>query len=268
MRIIRFLDDNGQIRFGHDHRDGEATLLTGDIFEAPQDTGHRQKVAKLLAPLQPAAILCIGLNYTQHARETKAELPQYPVLFMKNPAALNHPGDPIVLPPSCMEPPQVDFEVELAIVIGRAAKNVSAANALDYVFGYTIGNDVSARRWQKHGGGGQWVRGKSFDTFCPLGPELVTADLVPDPQQLRLQCFLNGTLMQDANTADMIFSVAELIEYLSNGMTLLPGTVIMSGTPSGVGFARKPPIFLKPGDTLELKIENLGTLYNPVAAAY
>ncbi|KPK00444.1 MAG: 5-carboxymethyl-2-hydroxymuconate isomerase [Desulfobacterales bacterium SG8_35] len=268
MRIIRFLDENGQIRFGHDYRAGEATLLAGDIFAALQDSGHRLKVVKLLAPLQPAAILCIGLNYTQHARETNAELPHYPVLFMKNPAALNHPGDPILLPPSCMEPPQVDFEVELAIVIGRAAKNVSAANALDHVFGYTIGNDVSARRWQKHGGGGQWVRGKSFDTFCPLGPELVTADLVPDPQQLRLQCFLNNRLMQDSNTADMIFSVAELIEYLSTGMTLLPGTVIMSGTPSGVGFARKPPVFLKPGDTLELRIENLGTLCNPVAEAH
>jgi len=267
MRIIRFLDANGQIRFGHDCRNGEATLLSGDLFESLHDSGQRLRVAKLLAPVQPAAILCIGLNYRQHARETNAELPQYPVLFMKNPAALNHPGDPILLPSSCMDPPQVDFEVELAIVIGRAAKNVSAADALNYVFGYTIGNDVSARRWQKHGGGGQWVRGKSFDTFCPLGPELVTADLVADPQQLRLQCLLNGTLMQDANTADMIFSVAELIAYLSDGMTLLPGTVIMSGTPSGVGFARKPPVFLKPGDTLALKIENLGTLCNPVAEA-
>ena len=162
---------------------------------------------------------------------------------------------------------QVDFEVELAVIIGRKAKNVTAAEALDYVFGYTIGNDVSARRWQKHAGGGQWVRGKSFDTFCPLGPELVTKDLVPDPQQLRLQCFLNGRLMQDDNTSDMIFSVAGLIEYLSDSMTLLPGTVIMTGTPSGVGFARQPPVYLKPGDNLELTIDNLGTLCNPVAEA-
>jgi 2-keto-4-pentenoate hydratase/2-oxohepta-3-ene-1,7-dioic acid hydratase in catechol pathway len=267
MRIIRFLDVHGQIRFGHDYRDGEATLLAGDTLASLQDGGRRLKVVKLLAPIQPAAILCIGLNYRQHARETHLELPEYPVLFMKNPAALNHPGDPILLPPSCMDPPQVDFEVELAIVIGRAAKNVRATDALDHVFGYTIGNDVSARRWQKHGGGGQWVRGKSFDTFCPLGPALVTADLVPDPQQLRLRCLLNGKTMQDSNTGDMIFSVAELIEYLSTGMTLLPGTVIMSGTPSGVGFARRPPIFLQPGDALELTIENLGTLYNPVAEA-
>jgi 2-keto-4-pentenoate hydratase/2-oxohepta-3-ene-1,7-dioic acid hydratase in catechol pathway len=267
MRIIRFLDENGHILFGHDYRDSEATLLAGEIFESLQDTGQRTKVVKLMAPVQPSAILCIGLNYLQHARETNAELPKYPVLFMKNPAALNHPNDPILLPPSCLDPLQVDYEVELAVIIGKAAKDVSAARALDYVFGYTIGNDVSARRWQKHGGGGQWVRGKSFDTFCPLGPELVTKDLVPDPQQLHLQCFLNGELMQDANTADMIFSVAELIEYLSSGMTLLPGTVIMSGTPSGVGFARQPPVFLKPGDNLELKIDSLGTLCNPVAEA-
>jgi 2-keto-4-pentenoate hydratase/2-oxohepta-3-ene-1,7-dioic acid hydratase in catechol pathway len=267
MRIIRFLDKNGHICFGHDHLNGEATLLAGNIFESLQDTGQRTAVMKLLAPVQPSAILCIGLNYSQHARETNAELPKYPVLFMKNPAALNHPCDPILLPPSCMDPLQVDYEVELAVIIGKAAKDVPTARAFDYVLGYTIGNDVSARRWQKHGGGGQWVRGKSFDTFCPLGPELVTKDLVPDPQQLRLQCFLNGELMQDANTADMIFSVAELIEYLSSGMTLLPGTVIMSGTPSGVGFARQPPVYLKPGDNLELKIDNLGTLRNPVAEA-
>jgi 2-keto-4-pentenoate hydratase/2-oxohepta-3-ene-1,7-dioic acid hydratase in catechol pathway len=267
MRIIRFLDADRQIRFGHDYRDGEATLLSGDTVTSLRDGGRRLKVGKLLAPIDPAAILCIGLNYRQHARETNVELPRYPVLFMKNPAALNHPGDPILLPPSCMDPPQVDFEIELAIVIGRTAKNVAATKALDHVFGYTIGNDVSARRWQKHGGAGQWVRGKSFDTFCPLGPALVTADVIPDPQQLQLQCFLNGTLMQDSNTADMIFSVAELIEYLSSDMTLLPGTVILSGTPSGVGFARTPPVFLRPGDTLELTITNLGTLYNPVAEA-
>jgi len=267
MRIIRFLDEYAHTRLGHEYRDGAATLLDGDMFKSLQDTGQRKKVHKLLAPILPSAILCIGLNYADHASETKTTTPQYPVLFMKNPAALNHPNDPILLPPSCLDPLQVDFEVELAVVIGKAAKNVSAAEALDYVFGYTIGNDVSARRWQKHGGGGQWVRGKSFDTFCPLGPELVTTDLIPDPQTLRLQCFLNGKLMQDANTSDMIFSVARLIEYLSEGMTLLPGTVIMSGTPSGVGFARNPPIFLKPGDNLELKIDNLGTLSNPVAEA-
>ena len=267
MRIIRFIDENGHIRFGHDFRNGEAALLEGDMFKRLQDTGKRKKVNKLLAPLQPSAILCIGLNYLQHARETKAELPRYPILFMKNPAALNHPDDPIILPQSCLDPLQVDFEIELAVVIGKAAKNIPAAESFEYVLGYTIGNDVSARRWQKHGGGGQWVRGKSFDTFCPLGPELVTTDLVPDPQQLGLQCLLNDEVMQNANTSGMIFSVTELIEYLSRDMTLLPGTVILTGTPSGVGFARNPPVFLKPGDRLELKIDNLGILRNPVVKA-
>lgn len=267
MRIVRFLDENKHIRLGHDFHDNEATLLSGELFGPLQNNGERTKVSMLLAPVQPAAILCIGLNYAHHARETGAREPEYPILFMKNPAAVNHPGDPILLPPSCLAPLQVDFEVELAVVIGRRAKNVSEERALDYVFGYTIGNDISARHWQKHAGGGQWVRAKSFDTFCPLGPELVTADQVPDPQKLRLQCFLNGQLMQDSNTADMIFSVARLIEYLSTDMTLLPGTVILTGTPSGVGFARKPPIYLKPGDHLELTIEGLGTLVSPVAKA-
>ena len=186
MRIIRFLDEYGDTQLGHGFGDGEVSLLAGDMFKSLQDTGERIKVHKLLAPVQPSAILCIGLNYAQHAEETNIAPPQYPVLFMKNPAALNHPNDPILLPPSCLDPLQVDFEIELAVIIGKAAKDVSVARALDYVFGYTIGNDVSARRWQKNGGGGQWVRGKSFDTFCPLGPELVTKDLVPDPQQLRL----------------------------------------------------------------------------------
>ncbi len=266
MRIIRFLDEYGDIRLGHDFADGKAILLEGEMFEELQDSGHRIRAAKLLAPLQPSAILCIGLNYSQHARETNAALPQYPVLFMKNPGALNHPDDPILLPPSCLDPLQVDYEVELAAVIGKTAKNVSAANALDYVFGYTIGNDVSARRWQKHGGAGQWVRGKSFDGFCPLGPVLVTTDEISDPQDLGVQCRLNGELMQDGNTSDMIFSVAQLISFLSESTTLLPGTVILTGTPSGVGFARNPPVFLKPGDVVEMTIVGIGSLRNTVIA--
>jgi len=163
-----------------------------------------------------------------------------------------------------MEPPEVDYETELAVVIGRAAKDVDTAEALHYVLGYTAANDVSARRWQGKRGAGQWVRGKSFDTFCPLGPELVTPDELEDPQNLRLTCVLNGQVMQDANTSDMIFPVAELISYLSSGATLLPGTVILTGTPSGVGFTRKPPVFLMPGDTVEVSVEGIGTLRNPV----
>ncbi len=266
MRIIRFSDENNKECYGHNYHDDIATLLKGEFLGGQQaeDTGREVRVKKLLAPLQPTAILCIGLNYRQHAKETGIKLPDYPVLFMKNPAAVTHPGDPIVLPPSCLEPPQVDYEAELAVVIGKPAKNVSAKDAFDYVLGYTAANDVSARRWQKHGGGGQWVRGKSFDTFCPLGPELVTADEIPDPQTLRLRCILNNEVMQDSNTSDMIFSVAELIEFLSESTTLLPGTVILTGTPSGVGFVREPPVYLKSGDVVEINVECVGSLSNPV----
>ena len=266
MRIIRFIDAQGQIQCGYSRAEGTAVRLEGRLADGFRDTGQRVRVGKLLAPVEPAAILCIGLNYRAHAAETGAKIPEYPVLFMKNPAALAHPGDPIIVPLSCQEPPQVDYEVELAAVIGRLARDVSAADALKHVWGYTIANDVSARHWQKQGGAGQWVRGKSFDTFCPLGPELVTADEIPDPQALRLQCRLNGRVMQDSTTADMIFSVARLIEFLSSGMTLLPGTVILTGTPSGVGMSRQPPVYLKAGDVLELTIDRIGTLVNRVEA--
>jgi len=266
MRIIRFYDEAGKICYGNRHPDKTITRLKGGFFNEFHDTGTPVRVRKLLAPLQPAAILCIGLNYHRHAVETGMPLPEYPVLFMKNPGALAHPGDPIVLPHSCMQPPQVDYEAELAVVIGRSARNVSATNALDHVAGYTIANDVSARRWQKHAGGGQWVRGKSFDTFCPLGPALVTADEIADPQTLQVKSILNKEIMQNSNTSDMIFGVAELIEYLSDSTTLLPGTVILTGTPSGVGFVRKPPVYLKPGDTMDVEIERIGTLTNTVAA--
>lgn len=177
MKWYRFNDQNGKICHGRDlSTDNTIQLLEGDPYNGLRDGNQRVLVQKLLAPVEPRAILCIGLNYRQHVGEFGGEVPQHPVLFMKNPAAITHPGDPILLPASCMEPPQVDYETELAVVLGRTAKNVTAAKALDFVLGYTIGNDISARRWQKEGGGGQWVRGKSFDTFCPLGPALVTPD--------------------------------------------------------------------------------------------
>lgn len=264
MHIIRFVDEKGQDGYGHNFSDGKAIRLAGDLFSGLKDIGETAAVNKLLAPLVPSAILAIGLNYHQHAEETGSKIPQYPVLFMKNPASVTNPADPIILHPSCMEPPEVDYEVELAVVIGKAAKDVSTEKALDHVVGYTVANDVSARRWQGGRGSGQWVRGKSFDTFCPLGPELVTADELVDPQKLRLTCVLNGKVMQDGNTSDMIFPVAELISFLSTGMTLLPGTVILTGTPSGVGYTRKPPVFLMPGDSVEMTVEGIGTLSNPV----
>ena len=264
MRIVRFIDDNDQIRYGCDYHNDTVNLLEGDVFTGLKETGGSCGVKKLLAPVLPPAVFGIGLNYHKHARETGMEAPRYPVVFMKNPASVANPGDPILLHPTCMEPPEVDYEAELAVVIGKAAKDVASADALDYVLGYTAGNDVSARRWQGKRGAGQWVRGKSFDTFCPLGPELVTADELEDPQKLRLTCVLNGNAMQDGNTSDMIFPVAELISYLSTGATLLPGSVILTGTPSGVGFTRKPPVYLMPGDTVEVTVEGIGTLSNPV----
>ena len=264
MRIVRFIDADGQERYGQNFANDSATMLEGDLITGLVETDITCHVKKLLAPLVPPAIFGIGLNYHQHAQEIGMEAPKFPVVFMKNPASIANPGDPIVLPATCMDPPEVDYEAELAVVIGRAAKDISSADAMGHVLGYTVANDVSARRWQGRRGAGQWVRAKSFDTFCPLGPELVTADELQDPQNLRLTCELNGQVMQDGNTGDMIFPVAELIAFLSTGATLLPGTVILTGTPSGVGFTRKPPVYLMPGDTVEVMVEEIGTLRNAV----
>ena len=267
MKIIRFIDEHDRQGYAHSYSDGSAILLEGDLFRELTDTGQRISVTKILAPLEPAAIFGIALNYKQHADEAGFEKPKYPVLFFKNPGSVTHPGDPIVIPKCCEDIPQVDWEAELAVVIGRAAKNVPVSEALQYVKGYSPTNDISARHWQKHAGAGQVARGKSFDTFCPIGPELITADEIPDPQSLNLQCLLNGEIMQDSNTSQMIFSVAEIISYLSMDTTLLPGSVILSGTPGGVGFARNPPVFLKAGDVVEVAIEGMQTLSNPVVSA-
>jgi 2-keto-4-pentenoate hydratase/2-oxohepta-3-ene-1,7-dioic acid hydratase in catechol pathway len=268
MKIARFLDPKGTPHFGILAEDGlTAELLSGNLYEGLVPTRRQTPVSKLLVPVEPPNIFAIGLNYRAHAKETGAREPEHPVVFMKPTSALTSPGDPIVLPAVCEHGPEVDYEAELAVVIGRAAKNVPPLRALDYVLGYTCANDVSARRWQKHGGGGQWVRGKSFDSFCPFGPLLVTVDEIPDPQRLAVSCVLNGQTMQDANTADMIFSVSRLISHLSRDTTLLPGTIILTGTPPGVGFVRKPPVFLSPGDRVGVQIEGIGVLENPVCAA-
>ncbi len=212
----------------------------------------------------PPAIFCIGRNYAAHAAEMQSAPPERPTVFMKNPASVIGPQDNIVIPPICHEHgPQVDFEGELAAIIGRDCRDVDESNALDFVFGWSVANDISARWWQKEGSGGQWIRGKSFDTFCPITPP-VPASSVSDPQNLQLETRLNGELMQQANTADMIFPVASLIAELSRGTTLLQGTVILTGTPSGVGAARTPPRFLREGDVVEVTIEGIGTLCNPV----
>jgi len=264
MRIIRFIDDLGETHLGTEWHEDQAYVLQGDLFGNLTKTGEIKKIKHFLPPLDPTAILCIGLNYKAHAKETGMRLPEYPILFMKNVASANGHRENIVIPSSCKNPPQVDYEAELAVILGKEAKNIRAEDAFDYVFGYTVANDVSARTWQKTGGGKQWVRGKSFDTFCPLGPEIITSDELKDPDNLNISCTLNGTMMQESNTSDLIFSVAQLIEFLSEDTTLLSGTVILTGTPSGVGFARKPPVFLKAGDIIETKIETIGTLINGV----
>lgn len=265
MKLIRYQDTQGSIHYGAQQPDGAALQLVGDIFGAYEVTGTPADVKKLLAPLAPVAFFCIGLNYRQHAEESKATIPKFPVLFMKNPAAVQNPGDPIVLPRH-LRSDEVDYECELAVVIGKRCKNVSKETALDYVLGYTCANDVSARDWQSKWGGGQWCRGKTFDTFAPLGPCLAFKDEISDLAALKLRTVLNGQTMQDWRCDDMIFDVPTLIAFLSGSTTLLPGTVILTGTPHGVGFARKPPVFLQPGDTITIEIDKIGALTNPVLA--
>ncbi len=263
MKIIRYQDKQGNIGFAALQADGSALKLAGELYSGLRLTNETADVAKLLAPLAPTAILCIGLNYRKHAEETGAKFPEFPVLFFKGINTLQHPGEPIQIPRH-LPSDEVDYECELAVVIGKPCKNVSRTNALDYVLGYTCCNDVSARDWQIKRGGGQWSRGKTFDTFSPLGPCLVTPDEIPNPNALRLRTLLNGQVMQDSNTADMIFDVPTLIEFLSGSTTLLPGTVILTGTPQGVGMAQKPPRWLRPSDSVTIEIEKIGSLTNSV----
>jgi 2-keto-4-pentenoate hydratase/2-oxohepta-3-ene-1,7-dioic acid hydratase in catechol pathway len=262
MRIIRFLFA-GQIHFGEPIDGQTARLIEGDLFGPHRLTDRLVRIDKLLAPLIPTDILCIGTNYRKHAEEAGSAIPAHPMLFIKSSGTLNNPFDPIPLPKRSS---QIDYEAELAVVIGKAAKDVRRENALDYVLGYTCANDVSARDWQrdKSLGGGQFARGKSFDGFCPLGPAIVTKDEIPNPNKLGLRCFLNGEMMQNSATADMIFDVPALIESLSSTMTLRTGSVILTGTPQGVGFARTPPVWMKDGDTVVVELDVIGRLENPV----
>jgi 2-keto-4-pentenoate hydratase/2-oxohepta-3-ene-1,7-dioic acid hydratase in catechol pathway len=264
MKIIRCQDGQGNIVHAAQQADGTALKLTRDIFNSPKVTTEEVTIEKLLAPIQPSSIIGIGLNYRKHAEETGAKFPEVPIIFFKGINTLLNPGDPIQIP-THLRSNEVDYECELAVVIGRACKNVSRQNALDCVLGYTCANDISARDWQIKRGGGQWCRGKSFDTFSPLGPVLVTRDEIPNPNALKIRTIVNGQNMQDWNTNDMIFDVPTLIEFLSGSTTLLPGTVILTGTPHGVGMAQKPPRWLKAGDTVTIEIEKIGALKNPVA---
>ena len=219
--------------------------------------------ARLHAPIpNPEKIIAIGLNYVDHAEETGAPIPEKPVVFTKYPNCIVGPGEAIRIPPITE---QVDYEAELAVIIGKTARNVSESDALDHVFGYANANDVSSRDLQ-FSEGGQWTRSKSLDTFMPFGPFVATKDEVPDPQNLAIRAVLNGETVQDGTTEKMIFSVAEIVAFLSTGMTLVPGDIIITGTPPGVGMAREPQLWMKPGDEVTIEIEGLGALTNPVEA--
>lgn len=265
MKIARILLPDGIIHYARplDERGTSMEILSGDPFQGVHATGTRVSEFTLLAPMVPAAILCIGLNYRKHAEEMNAKIPKFPILFLKNPSALLDPGAAIRIPRKLVST-QVDFEGELAIIIGKSCQNATRENALDHVLGYTVANDVSARDWQKEWGGSQWCRGKSFDTFAPMGPWIVTSDKIHDPNTLRITTRVNGETLQDSNTGDMIFDVPTLIEFLSGDTTLPVGTVILTGTPSGVGVGRTPQRWLKTGDSVEVEIEEIGILFNYV----
>ena len=278
MAICRYLDAANQAQYAL-YRDGRICPLSsitdhvpvdGELFDRgidwldvlPEPTEEQWQIApdRLLAPIpKPEKIICIGLNYRDHAIETGAEIPSQPVVFNKFATTIIGHGDKIKLPRVSDE---VDYEAELVVVIGRTAKHVSRSAAMDYVFGYTCGHDVSARDWQKSTPGGQWLLGKTFDTFAPLGPCLVAKNKIADLGNLRVRMHLNGNVMQDSTTAQLIFDIPTLIEHLTQIVTLAPGDIIFTGTPPGVGAARKPPVFLQPGDVCSVEIEGIGTLTN------
>jgi len=240
-----------------------ARIIDGDLFSG--NPGERvEHVSRLVAPVVPENIYAVGFNYRRHADETETAYPEEPEIFMKPTTSIVGPGDPVLLP--LAGPDEVDYEGELAVIIGRKGKNLSTDQAREHVLGYCCANDVSARDWQWRRQQRQWVKGKSFDTFCPLGPWIETGGAGFDPAGLRIQTFLNDLTVQDGVTGDMIFGVFELVSRLSRSVTLTPGTVILTGTPEGVGYTRKPPIFLRPGDRVSVRIEGLGTLTNPVAS--
>jgi acylpyruvate hydrolase len=238
------------------------SLAQQALAAASPDLGIDLAEVKLLAPLpQPGKLICIGQNYLEHAKESGSSKPPYPIIFAKYNNSIIGPGDPIVIPTEVKKP---DYEGELAVVIGRRGRSIPEAEALSYVGGYMVLNDVSARDWQNRTS--QWVIGKTCDTFCPIGPALVTADEIPNPQDLHLRTSINGEELQNGYTGDMIFTVAVLIADMSRVMTLEPGDVIATGTPPGVGFARVPPRWLVPGDVVRIEIDKVGVLENPVVA--
>ncbi|KAH6604686.1 hypothetical protein Trco_006393 [Trichoderma cornu-damae] len=278
-RLIRFLAKDGRTYYGDAilpqgvsdvAKAQRARIVEGDIFGKYNVTDQEVGVRLLLSPLAQShvrTVRCLGLNYSRHAKESNMPEPKYPVLFYKPTTALSGPVDPIPVHPMAQEGTGLDYECELVVVMGKRCSDVSEAEALDYVLGYSVGNDVSHRDWQLKHGGSQWSLGKAFDGWAPFGPAIVTGDLIKDPQNLKLWTKVNGQTVQgrqNGNTADMIFGVRQMISFLSRGVTLMPGDVIFTGTPEGVGMGRKPQLWLKDGDVVEVGLENVGTCTNKV----
>lgn len=262
MRVYRVSTDESSPFYAT--RSGDRFLrCRGNPYDGFSETSEEVTPLRFHAPVEPVVVFAIGVNYREHAVEMNQPIPNHPVVTMKSISSVIGTGADIELP-RFLRSDSVDFEAELAILIGRRCKNVRPEQALEYVAGYTVANDVSARDWQKIYSGGQWCKGKGFDTFCPLGPVLVTADEIADPGNLAIRSELNGEVFQNSNTRDLIFSVAQLICFLSGSATLLPGTLILTGTPPGVGSARKPPVYLALGDVVTVEIESIGRLSNPV----
>lgn len=264
MKIVRFISDQTgpDGAWGKIGPDNTVTICTGDPLGGLSDTDATVapgEIKKYLPPVDAPNVIAIGANYVDHCSESDVKPPDHPLVFIKATSSVIAHGEKIELPRDY--PDVVDYEAELALVIGKAAKHVKASDACDYILGYTCANDVSARDVQIKIDS-QWARGKSFDTFCPLGPWLETE---MDPSDVRVKMRINGEEMQNQSSADMIFSIPTIIEFLSAGMTLLPGTVILTGTPSGVGFARDPQVLLKSGDVAEVEVEGIGVLKNTVA---
>ncbi|KAM9266532.1 oxaloacetate tautomerase FAHD2B, mitochondrial-like [Morus bassanus] len=241
---------------------GQRGLATAQrVLESGQHRLPREAV-RLLAPVgDPEKVICVGLNYRDHCLEQDVKIPKEPIIFSKFPSAIIGPFDDIVHPEESNE---VDWEVELAAVIGKRGRYIEESSALDHIVGFTVANDVSARDWQMRRNGRQWLLGKTFDTFCPLGPALVTKDAVADIHNLSIRCSVNGRLMQDSSTSQLIFRLPKLIAWVSRFVTLVPGDILLTGTPPGVGVFRKPPVFLKRGDEVRCEIEELGTICNKV----
>lgn len=263
MKWGRAINENGNISYVTIAEDNNLYELEGTPFDNSFCiTDKKIQPYKWLPPVDAPAILCIGLNYKDHAKETNKPIPEYPVVFMKNPSSLIAHLESITLPLVCNN--EVDYEGELVIVIKSDTKNVKVEEAHNYIAGFTIGNDVSARKWQMELGGGQWVRGKSFDTFAPVGPFVLSINDIKDGTSFQITTKVNNQIVQSGNTSDMIFNPYELVSFLSQDTTLKAGTLIFTGTPSGVGWARSPKIVLSKGDIVEITISSIGTLKNPV----